>query len=531
MNKVPANISGGIRPSALKGAKSVFFNLNEASLMQKAVERGEGTLGIGGILLVNTGKHTGRSPKDKFIVMDAETKDEIWWERNGQMTPKNFDKLYNDISVHMKKADYFVQDLFACASHEHKFNVRLINELAWHGLFIRHLLRRPNHMDLERFMPDFTLINCPSFKADPRKYGVRSETVIAINFKKKMVIVCGSEYAGENKKGVFSILNYILAKKGVMPMHCSANHAVGDQNEMAIFFGLSGTGKTTLSQDPDRILIGDDEHGWSDDGVFNFEGGCYAKTINLSATSEPEIFSTMTKFSTVVENMIFDPDTLEINYTDDTLTPNMRAAYPLSFIENASETGKGGTPKHIIFLTCDAYGVLPPIASLSSEQAIYHFLSGFTSKAPGTETGVIEPEPTFSPCYAAPFLPLRPEIYGNILKNKIEKYNAKCWLVNTGWTGGPYGVGERMPLAYTRSVLRGILNGSLSKSQFNEDKNFGFSVPLSIPFVDSKLLNPRNTWEDPGLYDKQAAKLVAMFSANFHKYKSSVDKSVRLVAL
>ena len=520
-----------LTPTALNHAKAVFFNLNEASLMQKSVEKGEGKIGLGGALLVETGKHTGRSPKDKYIVVDSETRDEIWWEKNGAMKPENFDKLYADISAHMSDKEYFVQDLYASASGTYRFNVRLVNERAWHGLFIRHLLRRPDKMEIDDFVPNFTIINCPSFKADPVSYEVRSETVIAINFAKKVVIVCGTEYAGENKKGVFTLLNYILPKEGVMPMHCSANHGIGDQDEVAIFFGLSGTGKTTLSQDPDRILIGDDEHGWSNQGVFNFEGGCYAKTMNLNADSEPEIFSTMSKFSTVIENMVYDPETLELDYKDDSLTPNMRSAYPLEFINNSSKTGLGGVPKNIIFLTCDAFGVLPPIARLSPEQAIYHFLSGFTSKSPGTERGVTEPEPTFSPCFAAPFLPLRPEIYGEMLKDKIIKFGTNCWLVNTGWTGGPYGVGNRMPIKYTRAVLRAVLNGSLSQTRFITDKNFGFQVPPKIASLNSNLLIPRDTWKDASSYDKQARKLVEMFADNFGKYKGLVDESVLSVAL
>ena len=505
---------------------SVFYNLTEPALMQKAVERGEGVLGIGGALLVETGKHTGRSPKDKFIVKDRETKSRVWWEGNGSISPANFEKLHTDILKHMKGRDYFVQDLYACADRDYRINIRLVNELAWHALFIRHLLRCPDNNDLEDFQAEYTIINCPSFKVTPELYGVRSETVIAINFSKKLVLVAGTEYAGENKKGVFTLLNYILPDKGVMPMHCSANHATDESENVTLFFGLSGTGKTTLSQDPLRILIGDDEHGWANTGIFNFEGGCYAKTINLSPDAEPEIFSAMTKFSTVVENMRFDNKSLQLDYKDDGLTPNMRSAYPLDFIANASKTGTSGPPKNIILLTCDAFGVLPPIARLSPEQAVYHFLSGFTSKAPGTERGVTEPQPTFSACFGAPFLPLRPEVYGEIFRNKIREGKVNCWLVNTGWIGGAYGDGKRIPIEETRAILSAIHKGLLDKCNYRYDETFKFRVPEDVPGVNKRFMNPRNAWRDKASFDRQAQRLVNMFVENFRKYKLHVDKSV-----
>ena len=513
------------------GLKSVHYNLNEAALMQHAVIKEEGKLGVGGVLLVETGKHTGRSPKDKYVVVDEKTEDDIWWEKNGRMTPQNFHNLYDDILAHMKGRDYFVQDLYACANPDYKLNVRLINEFAWHGLFIRHLLRNPELDELARFIPDFTIINCPLFKPLATKYEIRSDTVIAINLDLKIILIAGTAYAGENKKVVFSLLNYILPLRGVMPMHCSANHGIGDENDVALFFGLSGTGKTTLSQDPKRVLIGDDEHGWCDKGVFNIEGGCYAKTISLNPKAEPEIFSTMSKFSTVIENMRYDPLTLALDYEDDSITQNMRSAYPLEFIANASRKGEGGVPKNIIFLTCDAFGVLPPIASLSAEQAIYHFLLGFTSKAPGTEGGVTEPEPTFSSCFAAPFLALKPEVYGKLLQEKITKEGSKCWLVNTGWTGGPHGVGKRMPINVTRAVLSAALEGSVGDSGFRTDENFGFEVPLNVNGVDQTLLTPRNTWPKAPDYDDQAHKLVEMFSHNFDRFKKYVDETILAVAL
>ena len=407
----------------------------------------------------------------------------------------------------------------------------MVTELAWHNLFIRHLLRRPERAALDSFIADFTVINCPSFQANPEKHNCLSETVIALNFDKKMILIGGTEYAGENKKSVFTLLNYLLPEKGIMPMHCSANHAVGNPVDTAVFFGLSGTGKTTLSADPQRVLIGDDEHGWSDRGTFNFEGGCYAKTINLNPEAEPEIFATTSKFGTVIENMVFDPETFELDFDDDSLTANMRCAYPLEYISNASDTALGGHPKNVIMLTCDAFGVLPPIARLTPAQAMYHFLSGFTSKVAGTERGVTEPEPTFSTCFGAPFMPRRPEAYGNLLRDKIAKHGATCWLVNTGWTGGAYGTGSRMPIKATRALLTAALDGSLAEAKFRKDENFGFDVPVEVPGVNTALLDPRSTWNDPAAYDTQAAKLVQMFADNFEQYVPYIDEDVKAAAI
>jgi phosphoenolpyruvate carboxykinase (ATP) len=433
--------------------------------------------------------------------------------------------------AHMKGRDYFVQDLFAGADPEHRLDVRVVAEMAWHGLFIRHLLRRPERSELDDFIPEFTIINCPSFKADPAKHGCRSETVIAMNFDKKLILIGNTAYAGENKKSVFTLLNYILPGKGIMAMHCSANHAIGDPDDTAVFFGLSGTGKTTLSADPSRTLIGDDEHGWSDTGTFNFEGGCYAKTINLSAEAEPEIYATTSRFGTVVENMVFDPETFELDFEDNSITDNMRCAYPLEAISNASPTSRGGQPKNVIMLTCDAYGVLPPIARLTPAQAMYHFLSGFTSKTPGTEVGVTEPIPTFSTCFGAPFMPRRPEVYGKLLQKKIASTGATCWLVNTGWTGGAYGTGKRMPIKATRALLTAALDGSLNDAQFRKDPNFGFEVPVSVPGVEDRLLDPRQTWAEGAAYDAQAKKLVDMFADNFAQYVPYIDAEVKAAAI
>ena len=520
-----------LEDQGIVGLGQVHYNLLEPALMNEAIARGEGRLGLGGTFLVSTGAHTGRSPKDKFVVRTPGVENSIWWANNAPMAPEAFDRLHADMLEHMKGRDYFVQDLFGGADPEHRLDVRVVTELAWHGLFIRHLLRRPDAAELADFTPEFTIINCPGFKADPERHGCRSETVIALNFDRKLILIGNTAYAGENKKSVFTLLNYLLPEKGIMPMHCSANHAIGDPADTAIFFGLSGTGKTTLSADPSRILIGDDEHGWSDNGIFNFEGGCYAKTINLSAEAEPEIHATTTRFGTVVENMVYHPDTLELDFRDSSITENMRCAYPLDAISNASDTSLGGNPRNVIMLTCDAYGVLPPIARLTPAQAMYHFLSGFTSKTPGTEVGVTEPIPTFSTCFGAPFMPRRPEVYGKLLQEKIRQNGSACWLVNTGWTGGAYGTGSRMPIAATRALLAAALDGSLNNAEFRRDPNFGFDVPVSVPGVDDQLLDPRQTWADPAAYDAQAAKLVQMFADNFAQYVDKIDDEVRAAAI
>ncbi len=525
------NPDRGLEAQGITGLGSAYYNLAEPQLIEAALARGEGTLGRGGTLLVSTGKHTGRSPKDKFVVRSETTEAGIWWESNAAMTPDAFATLHADMLAHMEGRDYFVQDLFGGADPAHRLDVRVVTELAWHALFIRHLLRRPTMDQVDAFEPEFTILNCPTFKADPERHGCRSETVIAIDIDRRTILIGGTEYAGENKKSVFTLLNWLLPEKGIMPMHCSANHAPGNPVDTAVFFGLSGTGKTTLSADPARVLIGDDEHGWSDRGTFNFEGGCYAKTINLSPEAEPEIFATTHRFATVIENMVYDPDTRELDFADDSLTANMRCAYPLDAISNASPTSLGGHPKNIVMLTCDAFGVLPPIARLTPAQAMYHFLSGFTSKVAGTERGVTEPEPTFSTCFGAPFMPRRPEVYGALLKEKIARHGATCWLVNTGWTGGAYGTGSRMPIKATRALLTAALDGSLARAPFRTDANFGFEVPTTVDGVPDLLLNPRRTWDDPASYDRQAKKLVAMFGRNFAQYEAHIDDDVRAVAI
>jgi len=526
------NPSHTLAKAGITNAKEIHYNLNEPALIEAAILNGEGKLGLGGAFLASTGRHTGRAPKDKYIVRDASVENAIWWENNQPMEPAAFDRLHVDMLAHTAGAKLYVQDLFGGADPAYRLNVRVVTELAWHGLFIRHLLRRPEPAELDTFLPGFTVINCPSFRADPARHGCRTDTVIVTSFEKKLILIGGTAYAGENKKSVFGLLNYLLPEMGVMPMHCSANHAPGKPEDAAVFFGLSGTGKTTLSADPSRTLIGDDEHGWSDAGTFNFEGGCYAKTINLSAEAEPEIYATTHKFGTIVENMVYDPDTLELDFEDDSITPNTRCAYPLHYISNASDTGMAGMPRHVVMLTCDAFGVLPPIARLTPAQAMYHFLSGFTAKIAGTEGGVTEPMPTFSTCFGAPFMPRRPEVYGALLRDKIAKHDVQCWLVNTGWTGGAAGKGgRRMPIRATRALLTAALSGELDSAAYRTDENFGFEVPRNVAGVDAKLLTPRATWDDQAAYDRQAAKLANMFAENFAQYAAHVGDDVMAIAV
>lgn len=511
------------------GVAKIYRNLGIEALYEHALQKQEGELAQGGALTVKTGVHTGRSAQDKFTVRDKNSENTLWWDANKSITPEAFDLLEQDFYAHMKGKDFYVQDLFGGADSTHKLPVRIVNEPAWHSLFIRHLLRRPDVSELAGFVPQFSIINLPSFKADPKKYGIRSETVIAVNFTKRLILIGGTSYAGETKKSVFTILNYLLPEKNVMPMHCSVN--VGDKNDSAIFFGLSGTGKTTLSADPKRSLIGDDEHGWSENGLFNFEGGCYAKAIRLSPEAEPEIFKAVTSYGAVLENVVLDPVTRLPDFDDASLAENSRGAYPLDYIPNADSTGKTVHPKNIIMLTADAFGVLPPIAKLTPNQAMYHFLSGYTAKVAGTEKGVTEPQATFSTCFGAPFMPRHPSEYGNLLKKLIAEHKVDCWLVNTGWTGGQYGTGNRMPIKATRALLNAALDGSLNHVEFRTDVNFGFKVPVSVPNVDAKILNPRDTWSDPEAYDVQALKLLNMFIDNFKKFEDHITSDVKSEAL
>jgi phosphoenolpyruvate carboxykinase (ATP) len=517
------NSACGIDAAGLTGTGKVHYNLGAAELYEEAIRRGEARLTAHGALVAETGQHTGRSAKDKFVVRDAATEPHVWWDNNKPMSPAHFDALLADFTAHAKGRDLFVQDLIGGADKANNLRTRVITEYAWHSLFIRNLLIRPAAADLAGFVPKMTIIDLPSFRADPARHGCRTETVIAVDLTRMIVLIGGTSYAGEMKKSVFTALNYILPSKGVMPMHCSAN--AGEDDASAIFFGLSGTGKTTLSADPSRTLIGDDEHGWGADGIFNFEGGCYAKTIRLSPEAEPEIFATTQRFGTVLENVVLDECSVP-NFDDASLTENTRCAYPLDFIPNASKTGRAAHPKNIIMLTADAFGVMPPIAKLTPAQAMYHFLSGYTAKVAGTEKGVTEPEATFSTCFGAPFMPRHPSVYGNLLRELIAAQRVDCWLVNTGWTGGAYGTGKRMPIKATRALLSAALDGSLNDAGFRTDANFGFAVPVHVPGVDSAILEPRSTWADKAAYDRQAKRLVGMFIDNFGKFETHVDALV-----
>jgi phosphoenolpyruvate carboxykinase (ATP) len=504
-------------------AAAAAWNLNTAALYEAAVARGEARIAAGGALVVETGPHTGRSPQDKFIVRDAQTEDTIWWHNNRPMSRAHFDLLLQDFAAHASGRALYVQELFAGADPACRLPVRMICEYAWHALFIRNLLFAAT--DGASFVPRFTVIDLPSFKADPARHGTRSETVIAIDLARGLVLIGGTQYGGEMKKAVFTVLNYLLPEQGIMPMHCSAN--MTRDGKSAIFFGLSGTGKTTLSADPARILIGDDEHGWGPHGIFNFEAGCYAKVIKLSAEAEPAIHATTQRWGTVLENVAMDPVSREIDFDDGTRTENTRAAYPIHFIANASRHGMAATPRNIVMLTADAFGVLPPIAKLTPAQAMYHFLSGYTAKVAGTERGVSEPQATFSTCFGAPFIPRHPGVYGDLLKELIAKHKVTCWLVNTGWTGGPYGTGHRMPIADTRRLLAAALDGQLAQAAMRTDPNFGFAVPTRVEGVDSTMLNPRETWTDARAYDAQAARLVDMFVKNFAAFEAHVSREVR----
>ena len=526
------SLSYPLDKQGLATSATIYANLGTPALVEQAIERGEGKLTRHGALLVDTGKFTGRSVKDKYIVRDATTEDSInWGTINQPMAGEHWDNLKADFMAALAARDeLFVADLFGGSQPEYRVNVRVITQMAWHSLFVRTLLVRPEAEELAGFIPEYTIINLPSFKADPARHGCRSDTVIAVNFTEKLILIGSTEYSGEMKKGVFGLLNFLLPAQGVMPMHCSAN--IGDDGKSAIFFGLSGTGKTTLSADASRTLIGDDEHGWSDQAVFNFEGGCYAKMINLSAEGEPEIYATTQMFGTILENVAMDEETRELDFTDASKTENTRGAYPIDYIPNVSEKNLGPAPSNVIMLTADAFGVLPPIARLTPDQAMYYFLSGYTAKVAGTEIGVTEPEATFSTCFGAAFMPRHPSVYGNLLKERIAKGGAQCWLVNTGWSGGKAtqpGI-KRMPIKATRALLNAALDGSLNDAEFRKDPNFGFDVPVSVPGVDANLLDPRQTWADAADYDATVQELVGKFIDNFAQFTDYVDEGVRAAA-
>jgi len=527
---VPSSLTHSLADQGIATDATIHANLSSEELTKAALANKEGRRAKHGPLVVETGAHTGRSAKDKFIVRDSETEETVWWDNNASMTPAQFAALKEDFLAEVKgKETLYVADLFGGSQPEYRANVRVINELAWHNQFIRTLLVRPTVEELEGFVPEYTIIDLPSFRADPERHGCRGETVIAVSLSEKLILIGGTKYAGEMKKSVFGILNYLLPPQGVMPMHCSAN--IGPDGKTAVFFGLSGTGKTTLSADASRTLIGDDEHGWSDTAVFNFEGGCYAKMIRLDPEAEPEIFATTRMEGTVLENVVMD-EKGEIDLDDNSLAENTRGAYPLSSIPNTSAENLGPPPSNVIMLTADAFGVLPPIARLTPDQAMYHFLSGYTAKVAGTEIGVTEPQATFSTCFGAPFMPRHPSVYGNLLKKRIAEGAAQCWLVNTGWTGGKYGTGKRMPIKATRALLNAALDGSLNDVEFRKDPNFGFEVPVSVPALDqagldASILDPRTTWDDKGEYDRTAQKLVQLFVDNFEPFAEHVDQGVR----
>jgi phosphoenolpyruvate carboxykinase (ATP) len=509
--------------------KAVHRNLSPTRLYEESFARADGRLVHMGAIATVTAPHTGRSPNDRFVVRNELTEGIVDWGKvNVPMTPEHFDALRADVVAYLNDCELFVHDARAGEDEAHGVGVRVISESPWHALFAYNMFLRLSPDELEGFEPQFTVLHAPHFKADPARHGSNSETVIVVNFAAREVLVTGSRYAGEIKKSIFSVLNHLLPEAGVLPMHCSAN--VGSTGDVALFFGLSGTGKTTLSADASRGLIGDDEHGWSDEGVFNFEGGCYAKTIRLSPEGEPEIYRATQMFGTILENVVLDEETRKINFDDSSITENTRASYPIHYIPNAVLPSRGRHPSNVVFLTADAFGVLPPISRLTPEQAMYHFLSGYTAKVAGTERGVTEPQATFSACFGAPFLPRHPSVYAEMLGTKLRDHSAKVWLVNTGWSGGAHGVGSRMKLSYTRAMVNAALAGELEAVEFAPDPVFGVDVPVSIPGVPDEVLSPRGTWADGEAYDAAAAKLAAMFRANFEKFAADVPDEVRAAA-
>ncbi len=527
-NRGPHVSRHGLEAVGIEQARTVWWNLAPARLYEQALARGEAALAHSGPLVAETGAHTGRSPRDRFVVREGRTGDEIWWgEVNRPMTPDHYERLWTKVREHAADLDLFVFDGYAGAHPDHRLRVRIVTQYAWHSLFARNMFVREHDGGvLREFEPEFTVIDLPGFRADPATDGTASGTFIVLNFAERKALLGGTEYAGEIKKSIFSVMNYELPKQGVLSMHCSANYG-GDRDDAALFFGLSGTGKTTLSADPERTLIGDDEHGWAADGIFNLEGGCYAKVIRLDADNEPQIFATTRRFGTILENVVYDSQTRVLNLDDESKTENTRASYPIDQLDDVDLTGRCGHPKNVVFLAADAFGVLPPIARLTPEQAMYHFLSGYTAKVAGTERGVTEPKATFSACFGAPFLPLQPGVYAEMLGERLERLGAKVWLVNTGWTGGPYGVGERIGIGHTRRMVRAALSGELEGVETRTDPVFGLAVPARIEGVPDALLTPRKTWDDPEAYDRQAQELARMFRDNFAKYAEQVSDAVR----
>ncbi|MFY0687373.1 MAG: phosphoenolpyruvate carboxykinase (ATP) [Cyclobacteriaceae bacterium] len=514
-----------LRNSGLK-VKEAHWNLSQAELIEEAIKNKEGHLADTGALTVDTGTFTGRSPKDKFVVEDENTKDTVWWGNvNQPISPENFDRIFNKMVGYLEERKVYVRDMYAGADKTHRLRVRFINTFAWHNLFTYNMFLQPEQYKLESFEPNFTVICLPNFTADPELDGVRQENFSIVNFTKRIILIGGTEYSGEMKKGIFSVLNYTLpTEDNVLSMHCSANMGITDR-DTAIFFGLSGTGKTTLSADPNRLLIGDDEHGWTDKNVFNFEGGCYAKAIDLTREKEPDIWDAI-KYGAIIENTRFHEGTRNVNYEDGSVTENTRVSYPIHHIRNAIQPSIGGIPKNIFFLTCDAFGVIPPLMRLSKGQAMYHFISGYTSKVAGTEAGVDEPQPVFSACFGAPFLPLHPTKYAEMLGEKMEQHEVKIWLINTGWTGGAYGVGERIKLKYTRAMITAALSGVMDNVGYRTHSIFGAEIPLTCPEVPNEILSPRETWKNDEAFYAQANDLAKRFNENFKKYEEFANEEI-----
>jgi phosphoenolpyruvate carboxykinase (ATP) len=527
MSTIQVERAHGLDEVGILRSGRVHWNLSPAALYEEALRRGEAALAAEGPLVARTGQHTGRSPNDKFVVKEPTSEQHVHWGNvNRPIDEAKFDALRRDLLTYLQDKDLFVLDAWAGQDPKFRLPIRVVTEFAWHNAFARNMfIPEDDAAKRAAHAPEYTVINAPKFKADPAKHGTRSDVAILVHFGRKLVLIVGTEYAGETKKSIFSILNYTLPLQGVMPMHCSAN--IGDAGDTALFFGLSGTGKTTLSSDPRRRLIGDDEHGWSGTGVFNFEGGCYAKVIKLSAEAEPQIYATTRRFGTILENVVIDPEKRTLNLDDGSLTENTRASYPLTFIDNAELSGLGGHPNTVVMLTADAYGVLPPIARLSPDGAMYHFLSGYTARVAGTEKGITEPKAAFSTCFGAPFLPLNPNVYAKMLGEKIAEHRSRVWLVNTGWTGGPYGIGTRMKIAYTRAMITAALTGQLDTVDYVRHPVFNIDVPKSVPSVPDSVLDPRSTWPDAAKYDEQAKKLAAMFVENFKTFENDVPASVK----
>ena len=518
--------TNGLEAQGLRPSGQVHWNFVAPELMLAAARRGEGEFADMGPFVAVTSPHTGRSPNDKFVVKEPSTDADIDWGKvNQPYSPEHFEALYTDVKAYLnQQPELFIQDLRCGADPAHRLSVRYVMPNAWHAAFVRNMFIRPEQSELPTFEPNFTVLHAPEFKADPARHGTRSSTFIVLNFAKRMILIGGTRYAGELKKSMFTVMNYFMPKDGVLSMHCSAN--VGTGGDTALFFGLSGTGKTTLSADPERSLIGDDEHGWAETGIFNYEGGCYAKVINLSAEGEPDIFATTQMFGTILENVTLDPTSRKVKFEDQSITENTRASYPLPYIRNHVPSGRGGHPKNVVFLTADAFGVLPPIARLTREQAMYYFLSGYTAKVAGTERGVTEPQATFSACFGAVFLVWHPTKYAEMLGRLLQEHDARVWLVNTGWSGGAYGVGKRMKLGYTRAMVRAALAGQLDQVPVTSDDRFGLAVPTQVPGVPAEVMRPRETWSDPAAYDAQAQKLAEMFKKNFEKFGSNISPTI-----